>query len=59
LQVNVKSKAAEELEAALQDRLDKAPQFRTLKDMLGKKNGQLREMRELLKGYGWVDPDES
>ena len=54
-----KGKAAEELEAALQDRLDKAPQFRTLKDMLNKKNGQLREMRELLRGYGWVDPDES
>ena len=55
----MKGKAAEELEAALQDRLDKAPQFRTLKDMLNKKNGQLREMRELLRGYGWVDPDES
>ncbi|KAJ1489691.1 hypothetical protein T484DRAFT_1779526 [Baffinella frigidus] len=46
-----------ELEDLLEARVNAAPQFISLKDMLTKKNAKMKTMREALTGFGWKDPD--
>mmetsp|Transcript_4661 Transcript_4661/g.11764 ORF Transcript_4661/g.11764 Transcript_4661/m.11764 type:complete len:324 (+) Transcript_4661:29-1000(+) len=57
-QLRERSQAAQLAEEALEARLDQAPQFRNLKDMLTKKNAQIKYLREQLAELGWTDPEE-
>eukprot|EP00802_Teleaulax_amphioxeia_P004203 Tamp_04207.p2 GENE.Tamp_04207~~Tamp_04207.p2 ORF type:complete len:368 (-),score=131.92 Tamp_04207:2278-3360(-) len=49
--------------AALQEqmemRINQTPQFKSLNQMMQKKNEEIKVMRETLKGYGWKDPAEN
>lgn len=50
-------KAVEELTAAMDMKLQETPQFRAMKDMMAKKNSQIKTMREALEGFGWTDAE--
>ncbi len=46
----------QELEEQMQMKVNQTPQFKSLNQMLQKKNEEMKVMRETLKGYGWKDP---
>ena len=46
----------QELEEQIQMKINQTPQFKSLNQMLQKKNEEMKVMRDTLKGYGWKDP---
>ncbi|EKX32191.1 hypothetical protein GUITHDRAFT_121649 [Guillardia theta CCMP2712] len=57
--VDVRAKEEEiaGLKATLEQRLDQAPQFRALKQMLQTKNEEIKQLRAILTANGWQDPN--
>lgn len=52
----VKTREAAALEEQLLMKIQATPQFKSLNQMLMKKNEEIKSMRQTLKDYGWKDP---